>query len=631
MWRSDVDLLNVSDATDVPISIALLKANQANLSPSTTEVTVPAGATLRLNDILAGLFTGANAGLGLHFHGGGLFANSRFYNVGAADGNVYGMYVPSTNDRETVRYGVPGVFHHLSYTPGATAGSRVNIGGTSRVPFPVYVVISLYDDNGAFINFVTHTFQPYEHRQFTRIHELVGSPAVTHGHATVEISTAGGAVDMYAMLIENKSGDPVYMPPAFAPATPPAVVPDAAARPAPDETLEVDEQHAAAATCDGPYQRIIAAAANTGGANLTKWQTDVDLLNRGGDPATVDIARLKANQANPDPLVATVTVPAGETMRLANVLGALLPASNAGLGIRVCRGEAFVNSRFYNTGSAAGKVYGMYVPSMAPAEAVTPCRPSVFHHLSYSPNTTLGQRINIGATNATAIDTTWVIKLYDDGGNHVATQTSTLAAYEHRQFTNIHKLLGVPAMSHGWASVEVTTPGAVIHPYAMRIENVGGDPVYMPAELLGIAASARLAEAFSGEWLGGWSNTTFASSGDALLQLAFDLPNQSVQATLDLDGSVFGGADPPPQILSGALTDTGIIFAGNSAALGTYALTVDGFCSVTGSLTGLPDPAIESVEIEGTATPEGISLAYTVQVSALGGGGTASGTLTLSR
>ena len=109
-------------------------------------------------------------------------------------------------------------------------------------------------------------------------------------------------------------------------------------------------------------------------------------------------------------------VPAGETVRLTNILGTLLPAANAGLGIRVCRGEVFVNSRFYNTGSAEGSVYGMYVPSMAPAEAVTPCRPGVFHHLSYSTNVSVGQRINIGATNATAIDTTWVIKLFDDSG-----------------------------------------------------------------------------------------------------------------------------------------------------------------------------------------------------------------------
>ena len=104
-----------------------------------------------------------------------------------------------------------------------------------------------------------------------------------------------------------------------------------------------------------------------------------------------------------------------------------------------------------------------------------------------------------------------------------------------------------------------------------------------------------------------------------------------MEATLDLDGNVFGGADPLPQTLTGILTDTGIVFAGTSAELGTYELTVDGLCSLTGRLTGLPSLTIDSVELEGTATPDGIAIAYTVHLSALGGGGTANGTLTLER
>jgi hypothetical protein len=631
VWRSDVDLLNVARTGDTAVTVSLLRANQGNLSPATAAAAVPAGRSLRLEDVLAGLFNAGNAGLGLHFAGGELLANSRFYNVGAADGNVYGMYIPSTNDRETVRYGRPGVFHHLSYTPGSASGSRVNIGGVSRVPFPVHVVISLYDDAGDFIEFLTHTFQPYEHRQFTKIHEIIGSPAVTHGYATVELTTWGGAVDMYAMLIENKSGDPIYMPPAFAPAVPAVPLVAAPADGNDKEPTPGASANAATATCSGPYQRIIAAAANTGGANGTKWLTDLDLLNRGAAPATVDLARLKANQANTSPLVESVVVPAGETLRLSNILGTLLPAANAGLGIRVCGGEAYANSRFYNVGSAAGKVYGMYVPAMAPADAVTPCHPGVFHHLSYSPNAAAGQRINIGATNATAIATEWVITLFGDDGSVIGTQTATLAAYEHRQYTNIHKLLGTPAVASGWASVEVTTPGGAIHPYAMRIENVGGDPVYMPAELLDVATSTRVADAFAGAWMGSWTNTTFASSGSALLRLSFDLPNQAVQATIDLGGNVFGGVDPPPQTLTGALTDSGIVFAGTSPAFGTYAVTIDGFCSLSGRLTALPNPAIASVDLSGKVTPSGIQVAYTVQFSALGGGGTANGTFTLAR
>ena len=629
-WRSDVDILNLG-AADATVAIAMLKVSQSNLNPATTPVVVPAGRTLRLYDILAGLFTQNNAALGLTLKGDGLFANSRFYNVGSADGTVYGMYVPSTDDRETVWYGRPGVFHHLSYQPGSTVGTRVNIGGASRVPFSSTVVISLYGDAGELLGTKSHTFQAYEHRQFTKIHETLATPAVTHGFATVEVTTPGGAVDMYAMLIENKSGDPVFMPPTFVSADDEdAVVAQTVATPGRAAGGGV-KALATGPGCSGPYQRVVAAAANTTGVNATKWQSDLDLLNFSAGPATVDIALLKANQANPDPLVATIEVPLGQTVRITNVLGTLLPAGNAGLGVRFCQGEALVNARFYNTGSANGNVYGMYVPSMAPDDAVTPCRPGVFHHLSYSPSAASGQRINVGATNATDVRTTWVIRLYGDNGSLLATHTATLEAFEHRQYTNIHKMLGTPAVTSGWATVEVTTPGAVIHPYAMRIENVGGDPIYMPATLERIASSPELAAAFSGAWTGGWANTTFGSSGAAALDLDFDLPNQAVEAELDLDGSVFGGADPPAQSLTGTITRKGIIFVGTSPALGTYSISVDPFCSVAGRLSSLPDPNIDFVDIAGTATPTEVALAYTVYFTPAGGGGAASGTLTLAK
>jgi hypothetical protein len=631
-WRSDVDLLN-RGASDASVSVALLRVSQSNLNPAVTPVTVPAGRSLRLYDVLAGLFTTNNSALGLSFAGAEIHANSRFYNVGSASGAVYGMYVPSTDDRETVWYGRPGAFHHLSYTPGSTSGARVNIGGASRVPFPAQVLISLYGDLGELQATRTHTFQPYEHRQFTKIHEALGTPAVTHGHATIEVLTPGAAVDMYAMLIENASGDPIYMPPSFSSGDDADAVVALAGAPREREEGEGVEPPvtAAAAGCSGPYNRIIAAAANTTGVNSTKWLSDVDLLNLGGTAATADIALLKANQANLDPLVTSVEVAPGRTVRISNILGTVLPAGNAGLGVRYCSGEVLANSRFYNTGSASGAVYGMYVPSMSPADGVTPCRPGVFHHLSYSPDPAAGQRVNLGATNAGGIPTTWVIRLYGDGGALIATKTSTLAPFEHRQFTNIHKLLGTPAVASGWASVEVTTPGGLIHPYAMRIENVGGDPIYMPPDLESASTTAAVAQSFAGAWHGTWSNTTFGTSGAVTLSLGFDLPNQRATGTLDLDGSVFGLGDPPAETITGTLTPQGIVFAGTSIALGTYRLEINSACSFTGTLTGLPSVDLYSVELAGTVTASEISIAYTIYFSASAGAGTANGTLLLTR
>lgn len=237
--------------------------------------------------------------------------------------------------------------------------------------------------------------------------------------------------------------------------------------------------YVAGAGCSGLYNLIIPAAAHSN----NQWQSDVDLLDRSHGHSRVDIALFKASQANLNPTVVNVLVPSERTARIVDILGSLLPASNAALGLRVCTGAVLANSRFYNVASKCGGTYGMWVPSMAESEAITRSNTGVFHHLSYSPVPTTGFRVNIGFANASAFNVTVVITLYGDDGALLGTITKMLRAYEHFQYTRIHQLVSAPAVTHGWATVTVLTAGGKLHAYAMLIDNVSLDPLYMPAKL----------------------------------------------------------------------------------------------------------------------------------------------------
>jgi hypothetical protein len=104
---------------------------------------------------------------------------------------------------------------------------------------------------------------------------------------------------------------------------------------------------------------------------------------------------------------------------------------------------------------------------------------------------------------------------------------------------------------------------------------------------------------------------------------------QTSQVTLDLNGTVLGIGDPPPQTLNGTYTDSGTTITQSSLALGTFTVTVDAHGSITGSATNLVVvPQINRVDFAGTINATQVLVNYTITFT---GGDTAVGTLTLNK
>lgn len=240
---------------------------------------------------------------------------------------------------------------------------------------------------------------------------------------------------------------------------------------------------ASAGTAD--YDRFIPAAAHTAGAGASVWNSDVDLYNFYGDDATVQIALLIKDQDNSTPATATRVIPAGQADLIADILGTLFHTSNAALGFRFTAGRPVVNSRFYNIGGGNG-TYGMYIDAVDDSRALCGDGATfgVFHQVRYSPDPAAGFRTNVGFVNASGFSVQVIIRLYGDGGEFLGARSQVLLPYEHRQFTKVHEGLGTPPVDHGSITVEVATAGGKVHPYVMLIDNLTGDPIYMPPELL---------------------------------------------------------------------------------------------------------------------------------------------------
>lgn len=135
---------------------------------------------------------------------------------------------------------------------------------------------------------------------------------------------------------------------------------------------------------------------------------------------------------------------------------------------------------------------------------------------------------------------------------------------------------------------------------------------------------------FVGVWEGQWVNTTFSSQGAASLEVTADTTNKTAQLVMDLDGNVLGGADPAPITLNGTYTETEFNITTTTNTFGDLTLDIDEQGNITGSAVNVPNANVEKVDFNGVATPETITLNYTVTFAASIGGGTAVGVLTLN-
>ena len=408
---------------------------------------------------------------------------------------------------------------------------------------------------------------------------------------------------------------------------------------------------AATAGCSGDYHRIIPVAAKTQGVGTSVWRFRLGLF--ADKAASVDIAALVKNQANPNPEVVNVQVPANEEVVLDNVLGTLFNTANAGLGLRYCSGFPLAEGTFYNQGGAPGVVYGATVPAHDARQATRSFRPAIFHNLSYTPSAVQGRRINIGATSNSDHDVDMRIDLYD-GATLLGTINHTLLPYEHRQFTNVHQMVGAPAVASGHAVVRMLTDPAEVYTYALQVENKSGDLVYQAANLAP-PPYGPLVPIFEGTWSGTWENQTFASSGTVTWTIDI-LDNAGAAAVvepplaaealvtagppgllgaasaseallgdwapspaacfatllMDVNGNVFGGSDPAAQLLYGYKVLGGVLFYGTVPVYGHYRVLINDAGRFNGTLTKIPNPSIAFVSLWGRIAYE--SIAYDMKI-----------------
>lgn len=218
-WRTDLEIFS-TQTTAVDLQLDLLVTGEDNSSPLSITTRLDPGTGDRMVDVLDRLFSyEGTAALEVHSLSGEIVVSSRTFNT-TADG-TYGQFLPGVGSAATIFQGQEARIVHLSQDSTDDTGFRTNIGFVNRTGGTTRVVTDLYTADGTHLDTVNTNLKPFEHRQINRIFRQATSDPIANGYAVVTTTSANGSFVAYASVVDNASGDPIFIPSKTVSAQPP--------------------------------------------------------------------------------------------------------------------------------------------------------------------------------------------------------------------------------------------------------------------------------------------------------------------------------------------------------------------------------------------------------------------------
>ncbi len=219
------------------------------------------------------------------------------------------------------------------------------------------------------------------------------------------------------------------------------------------------------------HSYLIASAGHVGGVGGTSWLSDAVVHNPGEADAAVSLFFLQKERDNSDSPTVFLTVPAGQSVKLADIVeDTLHETGTSGAVLLASAADLQVTSRTYN--NAASGTYGQYIEGYPVATAVTAGEEVRLIQLTKNSN----YRTNIGFANATGKRITVRVDLFRADGGSIGGRSITLEPFGYFQETDLIAQLGATA-NDAYAVVTSTTPEARYFTYASVIDGRTGDPV----------------------------------------------------------------------------------------------------------------------------------------------------------
>ena len=217
MWLTDAQVFNPDAVNTIEVSLAFLESGGNNTGADEVTITVGPRQAVVLEDLVASVLDRAEAGSIRLVSDALFFASSRTYNIGDGESGTYGQYIASTPSEEAMAQGVL----LLANNDPALDGFRTNVGFVNPGSGSVSVEVSIFDTEiGVLLGSTSVNLPPLGFQQLNNIFGIIGEQGSAWPNATIQF-LAGAPVLAYASVVDNTSGDAIFVTPRADTGTPP--------------------------------------------------------------------------------------------------------------------------------------------------------------------------------------------------------------------------------------------------------------------------------------------------------------------------------------------------------------------------------------------------------------------------
>jgi subtilisin-like proprotein convertase family protein len=445
VWRSDVRLFNPMPGHDAEIRLFLVQPElDEGFGIRQTDVVVPHGSIVAVDDLVAGRF-GLDAAVGSLVvqdssaavtHG-----TSRTYTTSSS--GTYGQFIPpSAAGAGTTGAGEP----PLVVLPVVGTDHRLNLGFTEIAGGSATVAVSLVDAvGGAPAGPSTfHAVQAFANLQINDVLSDTAQTVSDEVYAEITVVSGDGRISAYASVIDNRTGDAVFVAGSHPSVTPLLLVP---------------------------------VVARTSGQAGTRWQSDLRVLNHGRFTVNIDAEfRFQGGFGLP-PVTRSVELQPGAAASIDDVVGTMFGFDEVAGSLRLVprEGPAALCATSRTANHSASGTYGQYVPALASGSGLTGAG-TVLH---VSKSATVRSNVGIVETSGTGVHLT--VRLLDRIGRTLGSPIDLgLGPWESVQLNDIFAVVGAQGSDTARVAIETTGGPGRFFAYGSVIDAVSGDAIFVP-------------------------------------------------------------------------------------------------------------------------------------------------------
>lgn len=440
-WRTDLVLHNPTDEADFVRVYFLEHDRPDNRQSPGTLVNLHPGQTVVIEDVVGSLFS-------LEEVAGALWVENTWQNLlttrtytSSQNGGTYGQGIPSIYRNTGPCEPTSQVLLGLQQTDGF----RTNIGVLNSAGWADSPSLKIFSSDGDYVGQVNTELGPFGVHQINNVLDKVDGGATDYGYAVLDTCHW---IKAYASVIDNQTGDAVYLP------------------------AQILETEPDAET----HRWVVPAVASVEGASGTQWTSALELFNPEDSTARVTLTLLESGRPTPPPPQRVLTVETGQALRVDDVVEGLFGLQTT--GALLLESSAFLRStsRSFTANPQTGDLegtFGQHVPAIPSSDLLNEGQPSRLLHLRED----VSYRSNVGFVNPTPESASVEIKGFSPTGTQLFTTTVSLNPWEHRQINRFLRHIGEVDQ----ATLTLTVQRGSVAAYASVIDNSSGDPVFLSA------------------------------------------------------------------------------------------------------------------------------------------------------